>query len=371
MLLELSNDTYQVQNHNVKASTTTGVDQTKPKATATRRGGFILQKLALILAFASILAALALSACETTEPSASPREPLATSSPRQTIEEPPRAVPRSTIEEPLTTVRPAPAPSATSSPDYTDWDVDRGVEESEPPPPPDIKPEHVEETTPPPKRTKAKKKALAKESQGASQEAVPEFPWPPPKASASDMIPRELLVGNAAHPTLGAVAQAIESAFQEAGYGEKSYYSVPGGFAMASQIEQINQDGSPKDSIDRWSLETPPMRKVSVGSYLNALFMARPGYYRVIVFVVTSKAFPQRDVKVTSEESKQWVSSGLNKLPEEIGNQEYSRAHSCTALIYEFKRPEGQHARLMEPSQITGKTHLNKAGLMSAFAKRR
>jgi hypothetical protein len=200
------------------------------------------------------------------------------------------------------------------------------------------------------------------------QEVVPEFPWPPPKASASDMIPRELLVGNAAHPILGTVAQAIESAFQEAGYGEKSYYSVPGGFAMASQIEQINQDGTPKDSIDRWSSETPRIR--TLDAYLNALFTARPGYYRVIVFIVTSKAFPQRDLKVTSEESKLWVSSGLNKLPEEIGNQEYSSGHSCTALIYEFKQT-GKHAQLMDPSQITGKTHLDKAGLMAAFAKRR
>jgi hypothetical protein len=202
------------------------------------------------------------------------------------------------------------------------------------------------------------------------QDVVPNFPWPPPKASASDMIPRELLVGNAAHPTLGTVAQAIESAFAQAGYGQKSYYSVPGGFAMASQIEQINQDGTPKESVDRWSLETPPLRKFSLCSYLNALFTAQPGYYRVIVFVVTSQAFPQRDVKVTSEQSKAWVSGGLNKLPEKIGNQEYSAAHGCTALIYEFKQT-GKHADLVDPSQITGKTHLDKAGLMAAFAKPR
>jgi hypothetical protein len=322
MLLELSIDPYRVHNRNVNATTTTGLDQTKSKETATYRAGFISQKLALVLSLASILAAFSLSACEqkteTSEPSASPREPVE------------RPAPKLKIEESPTTASPS-EPSATSSPDYTDWDVERGVED---------------------------------------QEEVPEFPWPPPKASASATIPRELLVGNAAHPSLSAVAQAIESAFQEAGYGEKSYYSVPGGFAMASQIEQINQDGSPKDSIDRWSLETPPIRKVSLGWYLNALFKARPGYYRVIVFVVTSKAFPQRDVKVTSEESKQWISSGLNKLPEEIGNQEYSAAHSCTALIYEFKQT-GKHAQLMEPSQITGKTHLDKAGLMAAFAKRR
>jgi tetratricopeptide (TPR) repeat protein len=199
-------------------------------------------------------------------------------------------------------------------------------------------------------------------------EAVPKFPWPPPKASAVDTIPRELLVGNVEHPLLATVAQAIESAFRQAGYGEKSYYSVPSGFAMASQIEQINEDGSPKGSVDRWSLEIAPIRHFSLGSYLNALFRARAGYYRVIVFVVTSKAFSQRDVKVTSEESRLWTSSGLNKLPEEIGNQEYSPAYICTALIYEFKQT-GKHADLMEPSGITGETHLQKAGLLTAFAK--
>jgi hypothetical protein len=137
---------------------------------------------------------------------------------------------------------------------------------------------------------------------------------------------------------------------------------------MASQIEQINQDGSPKESVDRWSLETPPLRKFSLGSYLNALFTAQPGYYRVIVFVVTSQAFPQSPERVTSEKSRQWVSSGLNKLPEKIGNQEYSSAHSCTALIYEFKQT-GKHAELVDPSQIPGKTHMDKAGLTAAFAK--
>jgi len=202
------------------------------------------------------------------------------------------------------------------------------------------------------------------------QEEAPKFPWPPPRASAFDTIPRELLVGNAAHPTFGAVAQAIESAFKQAGYGERSYYGVPDGFAIASQIEQINQDGSPKEAVDRWSLETSPLRKFSLGSYLTALFTAQPGYYRVIVFVLTSQAFPQRDVKVTPEQSKGWVWGGLNKLPEKIANQEYSSAHSCTALIYEFKQT-GKHAELLDPSQITAKTHLEKAGLIAAFTNLR
>jgi tetratricopeptide (TPR) repeat protein len=201
------------------------------------------------------------------------------------------------------------------------------------------------------------------------RQAVPRFPWPPPKASAEDTISRELLVGNVEHPRLATVAQAIETAFRQAGYGKKSYYSVPSGFAMASQIEQINEDGSPKESVDRWSLEVLPIRHFSLGLYLNALFRARPGYYRVIVFIVTSKAFSQSNTKVSEADARLWISSGLNKLPEEIGNQEYSPAYSCTALIYEFKKT-GKHADLIE-QRISGETHLQKSGLLAALAKPR
>jgi len=306
MPLKLSIDSPQAHNRNVNAPQATGFDRAKTKGIAACTAGFISQKLPLFLAFASILALPALSGC-----GPKPASP------------------------PKVSANPSPQPRSEEKPTTTE-----------------IMPEYVEE-------------------RGVEdEEAMPEFPWPPPRASASDMIPPELLVGNAAHPTLGTVAQTIELAFAQAGYGQKSYYSVPGGFAMASQLEQINQDGSPKESLYRWSLETPPLRKFSLGSYLNALFTAQPGYYRVIVFVVTSQAFPQRDVKVTSEQSRAWVSSGLNKLPEKIGNQEYSTAYSCTALIYEFKQT-GKHADLVDPSQITGKTHLDKAGLMAAFAKPR
>jgi hypothetical protein len=148
----------------------TWLDETKPKEITTCKAVFVSQKVALILASASIFAALTLSACgqKTEKPRASPPELFATPSPQPKIEESP------TMASPT-------EPSATSSPDYTDWEGDeRGLED---------------------------------------QEVVPKFPWPPPKASAFETIPRELLVGNAAHPTLSTVAQAIESAFQQAGYG--------------------------------------------------------------------------------------------------------------------------------------------------------
>jgi hypothetical protein len=202
------------------------------------------------------------------------------------------------------------------------------------------------------------------------QEAVPEFPWPPPRASASATISRELLLGDKEHPELGDAVTALDLAFQKAGYGERSYYSVPGGFAMASRIEQMNQDGTAAGPADRWSLEVPRMRKFSFSAYLTELFRARPGYYRVIVFVVTSHPFSYSSAKVTTEDGRLWISSGLNALPEDIASRDYTSAHRCTALIYEFKRTGTQHAEFVDPSGITGQIHLEKSGLLAALKKR-
>ena len=168
--------------------------------------------------------------------------------------------------------------------------------------------------------------------------ALPEFPWPPPRASAFDIVPRDLLLGEKQTPVSGDAAAALDSAFRQAGYSETSYYGVPEGFALASRIEQINQDGTLKEAADRWSVEVAPLRKWSLHAYLERLFKASPGYYRIIVFIVTSQPFSQSNTKVTAADAHLWVSSGLNRLPDEVASRPYSPAHACTALIYEFAR---------------------------------
>ena len=71
---------------------------------------------------------------------------------------------------------------------------------------------------------------------------LPEFPWPPPRASAFEIVPRDLLLGNKQTPVLGDADAALDSAFRQTGYGEKSYYGVPEGFAIASR----SYDGAEK-----------------------------------------------------------------------------------------------------------------------------
>lgn len=198
---------------------------------------------------------------------------------------------------------------------------------------------------------------------------IPQFPFPPPQASASDTIPRDMLIAGKTRPKLKDVDAVLSAVFARCGYGEKSFYAVPDGFAMASRIEQINPDGS--FGANRWSIATAAMSSFSLESYLRALFQARAGHFRVVVFIVTNHPFQQTDVKVSSEEAKTWVKKGLNELPKKIGDRDLTDDYVCTALIYEFKTLGGGEAIFVEPSEITGHTHLEKAGLLSALARPR
>ena len=77
----------------------------------------------------------------------------------------------------------------------------------------------------------------------ASPGQAPAFPWPPPRPSTRRVLPGHLVVGAAAQPTLGTVADRLQAALEQAGYVEYGYYRVPEGFAIATRLERIYPDG--------------------------------------------------------------------------------------------------------------------------------
>jgi hypothetical protein len=199
----------------------------------------------------------------------------------------------------------------------------------------------------------------------------PKFPWPPPQASATVIIPSDFVrKPTSATILISDVVQKFKVAFDLCGYVEKSYYAVPDGFAIVTRLEQINHDGTPKKGKSRWAMEIQPVRNFSLEEYLRALFLARAGYYRIIVFIFTPHPFSQSDAIIKPDEAKVWLSGGLNVLPHSISEKEYLQEYVCTALIYEFeqhnaeKRPE-----IKIPGRLTGETHLMKANLWQALEK--
>jgi len=204
-------------------------------------------------------------------------------------------------------------------------------------------------------------------------EKLPVFPWPPPQASATEVIPRKLLEVERGPTWLRDVDRRISEALEENGYYENSYYGVPAGFAVVTKMEQMEADGTAKQGPQRWILKALPLAPFSLRAYLAALFHATPGHYRVIVFVVTPYAFTQSAAEVTPEEAREWLRGGLDRLPPSIGNLDFSReGYACTALIYEFERPtEAEEPRIRLPGVIPGRTHLVKAGIWKVLEERR
>ncbi len=201
--------------------------------------------------------------------------------------------------------------------------------------------------------------------------SLPEFPWPPPRASAETVIPSEFLRKPGQLVLhLGDVDHILVSGLDANGYYDRSYYAVPDGFALVTRLEQINPDGTPKTLPSRWNLEVEPLRRFSLSKYFQALFTASPGDYRIIVFIITSHPFAQTDAKVSEKQALNWLEAGFERLPPEVEEVEYTREYGCTALVYEFRLASRDVPPTLElPSRLPGRTHLERANIWSALSK--
>lgn len=197
---------------------------------------------------------------------------------------------------------------------------------------------------------------------------VPQFEWPPPRASASATVPHEHLLPEHRLRRLIDVSEWLERALDQASYAERSYYAVPDGFALVSRLERINQDGTPHS--ERWASDESPSLEFSLKWYLRALVSSPEGRYRLVVFVVTPAAFPQNGKNVPFLVARDWSWVGLNKLPPSAGVLELSKDHTCTALVYEFvKGKKGSEPSQVLPSVLTGRQHLESSGIWAGIGK--
>ncbi len=203
-----------------------------------------------------------------------------------------------------------------------------------------------------------------------SDDELPAFPWPPPKASAQAAIPANLLVRAGRATQLKDVANRLEKSLFYAGYEENSYFYIPRGFALVTRIEQFYPDGRSKEGAARWAGTLSPQTSFSLSSYLKALFTAEKGYYRIIVFLVTSVPIRQSSQDINREDATAWLHRGANMLPPSIGSLSFSKDHTCVALVYEFEQMSRDHEPIFKsPSLILGRMHLQQSRIFEALEK--
>ena len=153
--------------------------------------------------------------------------------------------------------------------------------------------------------------------------------------------------------------------------GNGRYSSVPRGFALISQMEQIKSDGTPSPEPARWSTSLPPVGSLTLLEFLKALANAQPGYYRAIVYVVTDQPWSRTGELPTARAAEQWLAQGFTRLPADVGAMPYGPEYRTTALVYEFtKASQEAAASLVETSPVSADDHLKKAGVADPLSRR-
>lgn len=189
---------------------------------------------------------------------------------------------------------------------------------------------------------------------------IPAFPFPPPRPSSQFTLDRSLFEQA---ETFADVDETLSRAISNCKYFEKSYFSVPEGFALVTRIEQIDEEAFSLKEPDRWSADIGPLEEFSLSSYLKALFFGQTGYFRVFVFMVTSRPFTNTGV-ATEEQAREWLSSGLNKLPKALGELPVTENHNCTVLVYEFEKKESGDQAFLQPGMHSARTHLDRSNIL-------
>ncbi len=194
--------------------------------------------------------------------------------------------------------------------------------------------------------------------------SVPDLPWPPPEASATIVLPGSAFQSSKDY---GEIEASLNQALNHTGYVERSYYNVPGGFAVVTRIERIYDDGRPDPAPERWQVNAALTRPLSLADYIHALFSARVGYYRVLVFVVTDQPFRSGPATMTASAALNLLAGGANVPAAGVMKQPVPPNYACTALIYEFRKEEQKQPEFVMPGHLDARTHLVQAGLWLAL----
>lgn len=206
----------------------------------------------------------------------------------------------------------------------------------------------------------------------------PTFTLPPPAPSAFTTIPQNILMVRGNETTLQDVANKLIQALDSAKFGDRSFYAprnefeIMDGFVLATQWEQIDKEGNPFPDPDRWAINVTPPRTWTLRSIIASLFGPNTGYFRVTVFIVSTKFIDHDSSVATRPLATGWTTDGAGYLPDDIGLELFAaeKRYYCNVYIYEFMQVTPDHYPIQRKRQDGGhpaRTHLEKSQLLVAL----
>jgi len=198
---------------------------------------------------------------------------------------------------------------------------------------------------------------------GDEPSVLPEFTWPPPAPSTFLKLDFDSLKNV---DRLGDINSLIIESLHKAGYQLRpnKYFYTPNGFALVTQIEQIDCEGKPLETPNRWTINISEFEKdFNLIDYLRNLSVAKEGFYRIFAFVITDDMNPLHRIEPTIMEKEAWLISGSIVLPDTIATQKLTNKHYCRIYVYDFnKTKENIHAEMVREGKNycwrSGATHL-------------
>jgi hypothetical protein len=200
---------------------------------------------------------------------------------------------------------------------------------------------------------------------------MPDFPWPPPTPSAQAVLPNALFqTAGAPASSLSSVGARLVGALEHARYFDYSYYRAPDGFALVARLERIGPDGTALPEEIRF-LQPESHEPFSLTGYIKQLFFAPEGFYRLIVFAVTSQPFAATGASLDAAAAASLVSKGANRLSDDFETMAFTDRHRVSALIYEFQKGARERdVSTVTPGRLGARTHLERAGIYQALVAR-
>jgi hypothetical protein len=216
-----------------------------------------------------------------------------------------------------------------------------------------------------------------------------DLPWPVPSPSTSIEIPEDARapagVGgqvpspspssssspSQAHaPTMTIPAAWLATALSQAGYRDLAYFDVPGGFAVRTPMELIDDQGlgmTPPDPAVRFSVPAPEERFLTM-PFWSDLLAHHTGRFRIFLFLVVDEPITySTDV---TDHHLLWAHPS-RELPASRTDMPYDAHDRWYALVYEFERPRGAPSARLAAQPTDPAVHLDKSGVLQALRKER
>lgn len=107
---------------------------------------------------------------------------------------------------------------------------------------------------------------------------------------------------------------------------------------MVTRIEQVDRSGRPLAGNARWATQIVVVKSFSISAVIRALMTAEPGFFRVVVLVVTDKPFDDNGARARLETLEIWSRKGVDALVPAVRDMPFGENHKISALVYEFEK---------------------------------